>query len=71
MRAHAQPLKSEFSSEFSMKRSTMRVLPACEEDIPAWLILANEVEALFGVPLSVDEGFQQALLRNIQLRMWI
>jgi ribosomal protein S18 acetylase RimI-like enzyme len=44
----------------------MQVNRACEEDFPAWLTLALEVEALFGVPLSVDAGFQQALLRNIQ-----
>ena len=44
----------------------MQVMSACEEDIPAWLILAREVEPLFGVPLSVDEGFHLALRRNIQ-----
>jgi GNAT superfamily N-acetyltransferase len=44
----------------------MRVIPACEEDIPSWLQLALEVEPLFGVPLTRDEGFNKALRKNIQ-----
>jgi len=45
----------------------MQVVTACEADIPAWLALACEVEDLFGVALSRDEGFLDALQRNIRL----
>jgi len=44
----------------------MRVVVACEEDIPAWLALAREVEELFGVALSRDEQFIGALRRNVR-----
>jgi len=44
----------------------MNVVTAVEGDIPAWLDLAREVEALFGVPLSTDASFLAALRRNIQ-----
>jgi ribosomal protein S18 acetylase RimI-like enzyme len=41
------------------------VVPAVEEDIPAWLDLAAEVETLFGVALTSDDGFLKALHRNV------
>jgi GNAT superfamily N-acetyltransferase len=44
----------------------MHVISACEDDIPAWLALAREVEELFGATLSRDEQFTSALRRNVQ-----
>jgi GNAT superfamily N-acetyltransferase len=43
---------------------TMRVQLATQQDIPAWLSLAAEVEPLFG-PMVNDPHFHQALSRNI------
>jgi GNAT superfamily N-acetyltransferase len=40
------------------------VVVAQPEDIPAWLVLAQEVEPLFG-PLVDDPAFRSALHRNI------
>jgi len=41
------------------------VVPAQPEDIPAWLILAAEVEPLFG-PMVAEPSFQRALRKNIE-----
>jgi ribosomal protein S18 acetylase RimI-like enzyme len=41
-----------------------RVVVARAEDIPAWLVLAAEVEPLFG-PLVNEPSFQRALSNNI------
>jgi ribosomal protein S18 acetylase RimI-like enzyme len=41
------------------------VVVAQIEDIPAWLNLAGEVEALFG-PMVGEPGFQRALQKNIE-----
>lgn len=40
------------------------VVRAEREDIPAWLVLAAEVEPLFG-PMVEEPGFMRALRRNI------
>ena len=40
------------------------VVVAHPEDIPAWLILATEVEPLFG-PMVNDPSFHRALHKNI------
>jgi len=42
----------------------VRVQLAVEEDVPAWLELAREVEPLFG-PMAEDPGFARALRSNI------
>jgi ribosomal protein S18 acetylase RimI-like enzyme len=47
------------------KSPKMRVQTATEADIPAWLLLAAEVESLFG-PMVDDPGFLNALARNIE-----
>ncbi len=41
-----------------------RVVVAQPEDIPAWLVLAAEVESLFG-PLVNEPSFQRALYKNV------
>lgn len=43
----------------------IRVVSAQLEDIPAWLILAAEVEHLFG-PMVSEPAFQRALHKNIE-----
>jgi GNAT superfamily N-acetyltransferase len=43
----------------------MQVVCATPEDIPAWLHLAAEVEALFNGPMVRDPGFYAALERYI------
>lgn len=42
----------------------MRVVNARSQDVPAWLVLAAEVEPCFG-PLVADAGFRNALGKNI------
>lgn len=42
----------------------MRVVKAHPQDVPAWLVLAAEVEPCFG-PLVADAGFRNALRKNI------
>ena len=42
-----------------------RVVTAQPQDIPAWLVLAAEVEPLFG-PMVDDPGFLRALCKNVE-----
>lgn len=42
----------------------MFIVTALEEDVPAWLCLAVEVEPLFG-PMVGEPGFHRALHKNI------
>ena len=43
----------------------IHVTVAQPEDIPAWLVLAAEVEPLFG-PMIAEPSFQRALRKNIE-----
>lgn len=43
----------------------MIVRSACDADIPAWIVLAREVEGLFGAAFADTEEFQAILRRKI------
>jgi ADP-ribose pyrophosphatase YjhB (NUDIX family)/ribosomal protein S18 acetylase RimI-like enzyme len=44
----------------------MRVVQAQLDDLPAWLVLARDVEDYFGYPLADAPGYQESVRKNMQ-----